>query len=178
MSQADKREGTRPIGPTQDHPEMDLKWRESGACHGQEQPALFYPEERYEYGTPEYEDYRGRLVDTFCSDCPVRQACFAHSVAWPEEWGTWGGQDKYERRQHMKHGTWRCEADYCPMVVDPLAGNGRLCPAHLFQAVEGFCLFATGQGRRQPSKALVLWKPGRLSLRHPSEQRLPERTAA
>jgi WhiB family transcriptional regulator, redox-sensing transcriptional regulator len=33
-----------------------------------------------------------------CAGCPVRGECLEYSLATREEFGTWGGQDEWDRR--------------------------------------------------------------------------------
>lgn len=95
----------RPPGPNI-RSAIPLQWQDNARCHGR-QFSTFFPED---YIDPVKDEERFeihvRLVRRyFCNRCPVRQACFQHSMRLREAAGIWGGVGVRERRLWLRNRT-------------------------------------------------------------------------
>lgn len=81
-----------------------MKWRLDGTCATAEAPpGLFYPDDRYDHGTPEYEHLKGEVTAAYCIGCPVRLRCLTHAMTLPERYGLWAGTDEADRKAARKN---------------------------------------------------------------------------
>ena len=80
----------------------EFEWQKYAAC-AQRQPTPAkqrqYADRFYPNGRPPVE-FKKRL----CAQCPVRQACLDHALAWDED-GIWGGTTKPERERMQQERT-------------------------------------------------------------------------
>lgn len=72
----------------------------NGACRGKD-PAIFYPYDNYQEMKHDKElmriaRERIALAKSICSDCHVKDPCFAYGV-YHEAYGVWGGSSERER---------------------------------------------------------------------------------
>jgi hypothetical protein len=76
---------------------QDISWQTNAACQGKDAD-LFWPESRYAA-----EQFR-KKVRRICDQCPVKRQCaqYARSNRDAREFGTWAGQDQWERADARK----------------------------------------------------------------------------
>jgi WhiB family transcriptional regulator, redox-sensing transcriptional regulator len=72
----------------------DVAWKESGNCSGNSQATS----ELY----AKFDSDQIKAARTWCSDCPVQQACLDYAVANVEEFGVWGGMSEKQRHRHAR----------------------------------------------------------------------------
>lgn len=80
------------------------------ACHTRD-PELWWPKERLTKGA------RGAEAKAVCRTCPLQRDCLNWALAFPEDWGVWGGHDERQRRDIRQTG--RCRdttCDLCPVT--------------------------------------------------------------
>jgi WhiB family redox-sensing transcriptional regulator len=70
---------------------MKQSWRQHAACRGLD-PMTFYPAT----------DDEADAAKEVCAQCPVREACLEHALAFREKEGVWGGCTERERRRIIR----------------------------------------------------------------------------
>ncbi|WP_396910569.1 WhiB family transcriptional regulator [Mycolicibacterium sp.] len=70
-------------------------WRVGARCRGEDLALFFHPDG--ERGQARRQ--RQQLAKAVCAQCPVMAQCRAHSLAFQEAFGTWGGLTEDERSQ-------------------------------------------------------------------------------
>lgn len=70
---------------------IDFDWMESAACKGKPRDWWFpeFPIQKENLATM-------REAIAICSECPVKEDCLSHSLAW-EQFGIWGGMTERRR---------------------------------------------------------------------------------
>lgn len=74
-------------------PTMSATWRRRAACRGID-AEVFYPATE--------DDADAAEAKAICAECPVRQACLEHALAYREREGVWGGTTERERRRIVR----------------------------------------------------------------------------
>lgn len=69
------------------------EWQLSARCRDEDQSMFFHPDG--ERGRARRS--RQQHAKAICAECPVRMACWEHSVQFEERFGTWGGVSEEER---------------------------------------------------------------------------------
>ncbi len=75
------------------------RWRQEGACRGQEQALFFAPDT----GEPrDQRRAREAAAKRICLACAVRDDCLENSLVHREPHGIWGGLTESERRSLLR----------------------------------------------------------------------------
>ncbi len=88
-------------------------WRERAACHGIDDPEIFFPDRN--------DVAKRAAARAVCDGCSVREQCVEDAISKPDSEGIWGG---LSRKQRLKIAKARAEA----------AGESRARSRHMVQA--------------------------------------------
>ena len=77
----------------------DVAWMDDANCKGADVEMFFMFGGRSVYSPAWYTNRR--VIDMFCSTCPVREECLEYALRVPNTVGVWGGKTR-EQREAIK----------------------------------------------------------------------------
>lgn len=152
-------------------PRRSWGWQDDAACEGESLVLFFGPDGERQ---PE-RAIRERKAKAVCAQCPVRAACLAYALAYPEKTGTWGGLNEderaSERRRRMRRAASAGVGAQIPHAVPPISGFKRCQSCRALKSVDEFgrdvehddglqrsckdCINAAARRRRETKRAVA-----------------------